>query len=476
MKRNLQTIICASAASVMAFAVQAQDSNPNSRTERPFEGDRQTQTERQSARERSQERRADRLNGAAKASDLIGMTVKNYQDDKLGKVEELAVDVESGRVVQVILSVGGIAGIGDRQIAVPPSALHHDVAQKVVHLDSTKDRLKAAPKFEMSKWNEYSATNHLRTVYGYYGEEPALTFIENDRADRNAPDTISVRRPDGTWENRTEHQARTMIPSSRLAQVQKASKVIGMSVKNKQDEKLGDVNNLLVDLTSGRIVAVVVSSGGFIGLGDDLSAVPSSALSYNADRNALQLDATKDTLSRAPHFKSNQWPDFSEPTYASSVYRTYNVEPYFRTDATVNNELDRTARNVERNVDRTVDRTAREIDKTMKPTDVDNTARNERDRNDATLTPVDQGTSKADIDTTTQIRKEIIATKSLSIKAQNVKVISNNGKVTLRGPVDTAEEKKMIGDIANRIARTENVSNQLEVKLTPTGRSQDGRK
>ncbi|MCD6050153.1 MAG: antigen, partial [Verrucomicrobia bacterium] len=452
------------------------------RTERPFEGDRQTQNERQSAKERSQERRTDRLNGAAKASDLIGMTVKNYQDDKLGKVEELAVDVESGRVVQVILSVGGIAGIGDRQIAVPPSALHHDVAQKVVHLDSTKDRLKAAPKFEMSKWNEYSATNHLRTVYGYYGEEPALTFIENDRAERNeAPDTISVRRPDGTWENRTERQARTMIPSSRLAQVQKASKVIGMSVKNKQDEKLGDVNNLLVDLTSGRIVAVVVSSGGFIGLGDDLSAVPSSALSYNADRNALQLDATKDMLSRAPHFKSNQWPDFSEPTYAHSVYRAYNVEPYFttnglsRTESVVRNDIDRTARDAERAA-RDAERTVRDNDRPLKTTDVDNTARNERDRNDATLTPVDQGTSKADIDTTAQIRKEIIATKSLSLKAQNVKVISNNGKVTLRGPVDTAEEKKMIGDIANRIARSENVSNQLEVKLTPTGRSQDGRK
>ena len=61
--------------------------------------------------------------------------------------------------------------------------------------------------------------------------------------------------------------------------------------------------------------------------------------------------------------------------------------------------------------------------------------------------------------------QEIIAGKSMSVNAKNVKVITSNGRVTLRGPVNTAEEKRLIGDIANRIARTENVDNRLEVKL-----------
>jgi sporulation protein YlmC with PRC-barrel domain len=68
----------------------------------------------------SHRQRLGRLNDAAKASDIIGMTVKNYQDEKLGKVEDLAVDVESGRIVQVILSTGGFIGIGDTLSAVPP--------------------------------------------------------------------------------------------------------------------------------------------------------------------------------------------------------------------------------------------------------------------------------------------------------------------------------------------------------------------
>jgi osmotically-inducible protein OsmY len=72
------------------------------------------------------------------------------------------------------------------------------------------------------------------------------------------------------------------------------------------------------------------------------------------------------------------------------------------------------------------------------------------------------------VDTTAQIRKEIVAGKTMSINAKNVKIITNNGQVTLRGPVNTSEEKRLIGEIADRIARSENVDNQLEVKLDTT--------
>jgi sporulation protein YlmC with PRC-barrel domain len=427
MKRKLQIIISASAASVLAFSALAQDTS-NPKTNRP-----------DYTRQRMAHSRADRLNGAAKASDVIGMTVKNYQDEKLGKVEDLAVDVESGRIVQVILSTGGFIGIGDTLTAVPPGALHHDVAQKVLHLDADKEKLRSAPKFEMSKWAEYSDSDHLSEVYRHYDEEPAFRFIQRGDAvldgQRNtdgSPNTVPTRKTDGTWDkDRISGESQFMIPASRLGQVQKASKLMGTSVKNLQDEKLGKVENILVDLPSGRVVAVIVSSGGFLGMGDELSAVPPTALRFNTDRDTLQLDASKEMLSNAPHFKANQWPDFGQPSYAGGVYRAYKVEPYFTTNAI---------------------------------TEPDNTRRNVRDRDDRTLTPLNQGNSKADVDTTAQIRKEIIAGKNMSVNARNVKIITNNGQVTLRGPVNTAEEKRLIGDIANRIARSENVDNQLEVK------------
>lgn len=97
-------------------------------------------------------------------------------------------------------------------------------------------------------------------------------------------------------------------------------------------------------------------------------------------------------------------------------------------------------------------------------TQPDNTARNARDRDPKAITPMDQGNSKSDIDTTAKIRREIVDQKGLSVNAQNVKIITNNGRVTLRGPVDTAEEKRMIGEIATGIATSEQTDNQLEVR------------
>ena len=70
------------------------------------------------------------------------------------------------------------------------------------------------------------------------------------------------------------------------------------------------------------------------------------------------------------------------------------------------------------------------------------------------------------MDTTAQIRKEITGGKNLSVNARNIKIITKDGQVTLRGPVKTAEEKRLIGEIANRIAQSGNVDNQLEVKST----------
>ena len=94
----------------------------------------------------------------------------------------------------------------------------------------------------------------------------------------------------------------------------------------------------------------------------------------------------------------------------------------------------------------------------------DNTARNARDRDGKTLTPLDQGSSNNDTEITAQIRKEIIARNDMSVNARNVKIITQNGKVTLRGPVNNADEKRLIAEIAGRIVRPDNVACLLEVK------------
>src|SRR5450432_3708792 len=157
MKRKLQIITSASAASLLALAALAQDTS-NSKDYAP--------------NQKSHAQRTVCPKDTAKASDLIGMTVKNNQDEKLGKVEDLAVDVESGRIVQVIISTGGFMGMGNSLIAVPPGALHQELGQKVLHLDASKEKLAGAPKYDASNWDENTQSNRLSEVYGYYGQQP----------------------------------------------------------------------------------------------------------------------------------------------------------------------------------------------------------------------------------------------------------------------------------------------------------------
>jgi len=93
----------------------------------------------------------------------------------------------------------------------------------------------------------------------------------------------------------------------------------------------------------------------------------------------------------------------------------------------------------------------------------DNTKLNERDRDRTKITPFDQGNNQADLDTTQNIRKAIMADDSLSMDGRNVKVITNAGVVTLRGPVKNNAERVAIETIARNYAGANRVDNQLEV-------------
>jgi len=95
----------------------------------------------------------------------------------------------------------------------------------------------------------------------------------------------------------------------------------------------------------------------------------------------------------------------------------------------------------------------------------DNTGINKRDQNDEALTPGDQGTSQEDREITRRIRRAITQNDQMSTAAKNVKIITVNAKVTLRGPVNSEAERDQIAAVAQQIAGS-GLDNQLEVKQT----------
>jgi len=102
----------------------------------------------------------------------------------------------------------------------------------------------------------------------------------------------------------------------------------------------------------------------------------------------------------------------------------------------------------------------KQVSQTVEP---DNSGRNVRDRDDQTKTPGDQSENEADRTITQNIRQALTADDSLSTNAKNVKIITNDGTVTLRGPVKSEKEKTDIEAKAKQVAGVKRVDNQLEV-------------
>lgn len=94
----------------------------------------------------------------------------------------------------------------------------------------------------------------------------------------------------------------------------------------------------------------------------------------------------------------------------------------------------------------------------------DNTGNNVRDRSNATLTPGDQGEDQQALDMTRRIRQAIASNDQLSQEAKNIKIITTNGKVTLRGPVNSEQERKTIESIVQQQGQGATVDDRLEVK------------
>lgn len=107
------------------------------------------------------------------------------------------------------------------------------------------------------------------------------------------------------------------------------SKMCGNKVINQQNETLGQIDEIVIDVPRGRIAYAAMSSGGFLGLGERLFAVPWTALRYDAGRECFVMDARKDVFENAPGFDKNSWPTQTPPDWDDQVHRHYGVPLYW---------------------------------------------------------------------------------------------------------------------------------------------------
>jgi hypothetical protein len=290
-------------------------------------------------------------------------------------------------------------------IPVPPRALTYDIQSegpRSIYLNLSEEQLQQAPTFDLSNWDESSRAYRVLEVYRYFDLEP---------------DFVSIYRL----------REKTSVPNLRL--ITSASKLIGTPVHDHRGDFLGEVENMLLDLGGDRIIHVVLLSKGVPGTEAELNPIPPVAFRHNRRLNSLRMNASIEGLQRAPRFKQGEWPNFSEVGYSTSIYLAYGIDPYFRSE---------------------------------QPTVQDGRS-GLLDQMNRWHHFIDQTSHREDVDISRRIHNQIISEKHLSVLARNVDVITCQGQVTLRGSVETLDEKQVVEEIVRRVIQTEKITNQMAV-------------
>jgi sporulation protein YlmC with PRC-barrel domain len=179
---------------------------------------------------------------AATASDvrmskLIGIDVHSTAGEKLGDVKDVVVDSNSGKVHYAVMSFGGFLGVGDKLFAMPLSKVRLTDKGNLV-LDTTKERLRAAPAFDGGRWPDWSVGAYRSELDRAYG-----------------PSTVD-----------------------QDARFRRASELMKSQVRDAQGADIGDIKDIVVDLANSRVHYVVVSFDRAWNPNDKLVAVPMRAL------------------------------------------------------------------------------------------------------------------------------------------------------------------------------------------------------
>lgn len=136
---------------------------------------------------------------------------------------------------------------------------------------------------------------------------------------------------DGFAESTTQGQA----PADRnKRRVLAASTLVGDRVRNAAGESLGKIEQIMIDIPSGRVAYAVLSFGGFLGIGDKLFAVPWNALQIDKGEHEFILNVDRQELEKAPGFDKDNWPDMAAPDFAAEVHKYYGKTPAWEHDFT----------------------------------------------------------------------------------------------------------------------------------------------
>lgn len=108
-----------------------------------------------------------------------------------------------------------------------------------------------------------------------------------------------------------------------------AATLIHDKVVNLSGQDIGRIEELMIDVTTGRVAYAVLSFGGFMGIGNKLFALPWSALTVDEAKKRFVVNVTRESLEKMQGFDKDHWPDLNDLEYATGVYRHWGATPYW---------------------------------------------------------------------------------------------------------------------------------------------------
>ena len=111
--------------------------------------------------------------------------------------------------------------------------------------------------------------------------------------------------------------------------VMAADTLEGDKVYTTDGDDVGKIKDIMLDVRSGRIAYAVLSSGGLLGIGDKLLAIPWSALTLDTERKCFLLSVSSERIKNAPGFDKDHWPAMVDREWATDIHTFYDIEPYW---------------------------------------------------------------------------------------------------------------------------------------------------
>lgn len=345
------------------------------------------------------------------SSDIIGIDIQTADGEKVASVENLYIDMNSGEILAVVTSTGGILGAGGQQSLISTKDVRFDAENKHLRTSLTKEQLQAAPRYRTGE----------RTAFDEVTATGVTTDNRYNPANRGRPHSQDMLDGRHVKTDRTQDHAH----SANKKQIS-AKDLVGMDVENRAGDKIGSIDKLYLDLEGGQVLGVVVSTGGFLGMGAHQNVLALNDLDYSAGDKKLRVDMTREQLRAAPTYKQD------DVSWHASLLERFksNAE---RLGSSIRKSTESAASSMQTH--------ASESPAVFK-----------------------QGNSSAEKKMTADIRSAIHDSDNAATRANNVTIMTQDKKVMLRGEVGTTSEKSAIEKIARDKAGHQNVVSELVVR------------